>query len=165
MKELLSLQAQEFCSVEKVSYELLSSRGKPLRLCSLLLAPERSLGRFTVRYHDLDGVVDFLILRSLYDKACSPTRHWEVGSRFRCAIEDSWQFGRVVDLKCPLDPERYPDSIFKSMRITWDDGEELVEVSPWELEPVDDKSTYYSRLKPFSVLFGFRVYWLYCSIF
>ncbi|THD24068.1 hypothetical protein D915_005027 [Fasciola hepatica] len=47
-----------------------------------------------VTYHDVDGVLDFLILRHLFDVAIR--RQWKRGDLFICPVGDVWWTGRVL---------------------------------------------------------------------
>eukprot|EP00108_Taenia_solium_P000412 TsM_000966900 transcript=TsM_000966900 gene=TsM_000966900 len=47
-----------------------------------------------IRYHDVDGVLDFLVLRSVFDEAIN--RSWSAGDVFICPVENVWWRGRVL---------------------------------------------------------------------
>ena len=49
------------------------------------------------RYHDMDSVLDFLILESLYK--VSVRRSWEVGDRFRSLIDSKYWYGSIKEKK------------------------------------------------------------------
>ena len=49
---------------------------------------------FTLKYHDIDTIEDFLILRQNYD--ISLQRNWQPGDRFRSIIDDHWWEGQIV---------------------------------------------------------------------
>lgn len=68
---------------------------KPPRVVCLKLARELEKGSFTVCYHDMPDVIDFLVLRHQYDAAVA--RNWGEGDRFRCMIDDSWWTGIVLE--------------------------------------------------------------------
>ncbi|XP_050676362.1 PH-interacting protein isoform X2 [Leptidea sinapis] len=112
---------------------------KPPRVVCLKLARESEKGSFTVRYHDMPDVIDFLVLRHQYD--VSVARRWKQGDRFRCMIDDSWWTGIVLER---LSPAGAPHSSaapgaaanFLSLRVRWDNGE-VERLSPWDLEPLD----------------------------
>lgn len=70
-------QEPEMVKVVGMRYEI-----KPPRLCCLRLAIMRPSGRlsndfFTIKYHDMPDVIDFLVLRQTYDTALA--RQWKVG--------------------------------------------------------------------------------------
>ena len=51
------------------------------------------------RYHDMDGVLDFLILETTYKAGL---RHqWTQGDRFRSMIDSSYWTGRVREYNKP----------------------------------------------------------------
>lgn len=63
-----------------IKYEI-----RPPRLCCLKLALMEENGRlsgdnFTIKYHDMADVLDFLVLKQTYDMAMS--RNWTVGDRY-----------------------------------------------------------------------------------
>eukprot|EP00794_Sanderia_malayensis_P000318 gene318-948_t len=128
------LKADELCRVMKIHY----STERPIT-CSLnlvLISPEtgnNTGGSFTVRYHDMPGVLDFFVLRQHYDQAIR--RNWSPGDRFRCAIENQWWSGTIIRQN-PYQ-EEFPESHFKSLEVRWDTNEEEI-MSPWDMEPVAD---------------------------
>lgn len=97
-----------------------------------------SRNSFTVKYHDIAGVLDFLVLKQTYDIAVQ--RLWSQHDRFRCMIDDGWWIGQITS-RVPYTPE-YPDSLFMCFSIRWDSGE-TEKMSPWDMEPIDE-----SRLPP-----------------
>ncbi|KAJ8679018.1 hypothetical protein QAD02_014805 [Eretmocerus hayati] len=127
------LKAQELVKVVGIKYEIL-----PPRLCCLKLALLDEHGNwtdksFTIKYHDVQDVVDFLVLRQTFDNALK--RQWDEGDRFRCFMEDSWWHGEIVSVQ----PEtaQYPDSYYLRYKIRWDTND-LDFLSPWDLEPIDE---------------------------
>lgn len=129
----MNIRAQEFVKVVGIKYEI-----KPPRLCCLKLALMDEGGRltgqnFTIKYHDMADVLDFLVLRQTFDTALA--RSWSEGDKFRCMIEDGWWMGQIVGVE-PLD-EEFPESFFLCFRVRWDNGE-YERMSPWDLEPVDE---------------------------
>ncbi|KAL0133738.1 hypothetical protein PUN28_001006 [Cardiocondyla obscurior] len=129
----IDLNAQEFVKVVGIKYEI-----RPPRLCCLKLALMDGDGRltgqnFTIKYHDMADVLDFLVLRQTYDTALA--RSWSEGDKFRCMIDDGWWIGQIVGME-PLD-EEFPQSFFMCFRVRWDNGE-FERMSPWDLEPIDE---------------------------
>lgn len=129
----LELRAHELCKIIGIKYEI-----KPPRLCCLKLGVMDNNGHltgqtFTVKYHDIPDVLDFLVLRQTFENAIA--RNWCPGQKFRCMIDDSWWIGRIDSLN-ELSPE-FADSYFMCFKVRWDNGEyELM--SPWDLEPLDE---------------------------
>ncbi|KAK7817115.1 hypothetical protein U0070_001827 [Myodes glareolus] len=70
-------------------------------------------GSFTMKYHDMPDVIDFLVLRQQFDDA--KYRRWNIGDRFRSVIDDAWWFG-TIESQEPLQPE-YPDSLFQCYNV------------------------------------------------
>ncbi|KAJ6635022.1 Bromodomain and WD repeat-containing protein 1 [Pseudolycoriella hygida] len=127
------LRDHEVVKVIGIKYEI-----RPPRLCCLKLALLRNDGSFTgqsftVKYHDMPDVLDFIVLRQTYDTAVR--RLWTTGDRFRCMIDDGWWMG-VIESRTPLSPE-FPHSLFMCFRIRWDNGEYEF-MSPWDMEPIDN---------------------------
>ncbi|KAL4711358.1 hypothetical protein ACJJTC_019199 [Scirpophaga incertulas] len=130
---------------------------RPPRLCCLRLQVTGSNRCFTVRYHDMADVIDFLVLRQQYDTCVA--RKWGPGDRFRCMIDDSWWTGVIIERVNPpsgsgggAGPEAGASAgtaaeaeaalsaaaapHFLSLRVRWDNGE-VERLSPWDLEPLD----------------------------
>lgn len=129
----LTLRDHEFVKVIGIKYEL-----RPPRLCCLKLAlldPDGVLtGRtFTIKYHDMPDVLDFLVLRQTYNTAVS--RNWQSGDRFRCMIDDGWWMGQI-ESRTALS-EEFSMSLFMCFRVRWDNGE-FECMSPWDMEPIDE---------------------------
>ncbi|EGI63952.1 PH-interacting protein [Acromyrmex echinatior] len=129
----INIRAQEFVKVVGIKYEI-----RPPRLCCLKLALMDEDGRlsgqnFTIKYHDMADVLDFLVLRQTFDMALA--RSWSEGDKFRCMIDDGWWMGQIVGME-PLD-EEFSESLFMCFRVRWDNGE-YERMSPWDLEPVDE---------------------------
>lgn len=68
---------------------------------------------FTLKYHDVEDVLDFLVLRQYYELAIQ--RNWQPGDRFRCIIDDLWWEGQLVTRE-PYNAQ-FPDSMFLCYRI------------------------------------------------
>ncbi|XP_017883326.1 PH-interacting protein isoform X2 [Ceratina calcarata] len=129
----VNIRAQEFVKVVGIKYEI-----RPPRLCCLKLALMDEDGRltggnFTIKYHDMADVLDFLVLRQTFDTALA--RSWSEGDRFRCMIDDGWWIGQIQSME-PLDDD-FPESFFMCFRVRWDNGE-YERMSPWDLEPIDE---------------------------
>ncbi|XP_020710625.2 PH-interacting protein isoform X2 [Athalia rosae] len=130
----MNIRAQEFVKVVGIKYEI-----RPPRLCCLKLAVMDEDGRltgdnFTIKYHDMADVLDFLVLRQTFETALA--RSWYEGDRFRCMIDDGWWMGQIQSMG-PLD-ESFPESFFMCFRVRWDNGE-FERMSPWDLEPIDEE--------------------------
>lgn len=128
----LDLHDHQFVKVIGIKYEI-----RPPRLCCLKLAVMNNDGTldgntFTIKYHDMPGVLDFLVLKQTYDTAVN--RLWQPGDRFRCMIEDGWWIGQITERVAYSD--EFPDSLFMCFQIRWDSGE-TEKMSPWDMEPVD----------------------------
>lgn len=120
------------CKVIGIKYEI-----KPPRLCCLKLGVMEDDGHltgqsFTIKYHDMPDVLDFLVLRQTFETAIS--RNWAAGDRFRCMIDDSWWMGQIDSLNRSTE---FPDSLFMFFKVRWDNGE-FEYMSPWDLEQVDE---------------------------
>ncbi|XP_018564263.1 bromodomain and WD repeat-containing protein 3 isoform X2 [Anoplophora glabripennis] len=128
----MPIRDHEFVKVIGIQYEI-----KPPRLCCLKLALLDEEGRLTgkvfiVKYHDMPDVLDFFVLKQMYDMALS--RNWQIGDKFRCMIDDEWWIGHVIN-KSPAS-ELYPYSSFMCYEIGWNNGEQE-RMSPWDMEPID----------------------------
>nr|XP_037876090.1 PH-interacting protein isoform X4 [Bombyx mori] len=131
----------ELVKVVGVKYVIKPPRLVCLRLSCLEGARPRS---FTVKYHDMADVIDFLVLRQQFDAAAA--RRWNAGDRFRCMIDDSWWTGVVLEGGVPAPGDLATEGAqawgaaaaahFLALRVRWDNGE-VERLSPWDLEPVD----------------------------
>lgn len=130
----LELREHEFCKVIGIKYEI-----RPPRLCCLKLALMTDEGsmtdkHFTIKYHDIPDVLDFIVLKQTFDTAIS--RNWGPGDRFRCMIDDKWWIGQIESHQALHDD--FPDSLFMCFKVRWDNSEYEF-MSPWDMEPVDDE--------------------------
>lgn len=128
----MELKPHELCKVIGIKYEI-----KPPRLCCLKVSIMDEDGHltgqsFTIKYHDMPDVLDFLVLRQTFDSAVN--RNWGPGDRFRCMIDDSWWMGQIDSMNQLSD--EFPNSLFMCFKVRWDNGE-YEYMSPWDLEPID----------------------------
>lgn len=111
-----TIREQELVKVIGIKYEI-----KPPRLCCLKLglmdpATGALTGEsFTIKYHDMVDVLDFLVLRQTYELAVQ--RNWQPGDHFRCIIDDLWWEGQI-DSREPYQAN-YPDSVFLCYKIRY----------------------------------------------
>ncbi|XP_072126416.1 bromodomain and WD repeat-containing protein 3 isoform X2 [Mobula birostris] len=134
----LKLREQEIVKVIGIKYEV----GPPTLCCLKLSLLDPITGKmsgecFSIKYHDMPDVIDFLVLRQFYDEA--KKRNWKVGDRFRSIIDDAWWFGSV-ESQHPFQPE-YPDSLFQCYNVCWDNNE-LEKLSPWDMEQIPENAAY-----------------------
>ncbi|XP_037835020.1 bromodomain and WD repeat-containing protein 3 isoform X3 [Kryptolebias marmoratus] len=132
----LNLRDQESVKVVGIKYEI----GPPTLCCLKLAFLDPVSGKmtndsFSLKYHDMPDVIDFLVLQQFYNEA--KEQNWQPGMRFRSIIDDAWWFGSVEDQE-PLQPE-YPDSLFQCYSVKWDNGEEE-KMSPWDMEPIPEEA-------------------------
>uniref|UniRef100_A0AAQ5XM28 Bromo domain-containing protein n=1 Tax=Amphiprion ocellaris TaxID=80972 RepID=A0AAQ5XM28_AMPOC len=130
----MELRDQEFVKITGIKYEVCP----PTLCCLKLTLIDHGTGKitdksFSVKYHDMPDVIDFLVLRQSYDEALR--RNWQPNDRFRSVIDDAWWFGTIVCQE-PYQPE-YPDSLFQCFKVRWDNGE-TEKLSPWDVEPIQD---------------------------
>ncbi|XP_033635345.1 bromodomain and WD repeat-containing protein 3-like [Asterias rubens] len=128
------LRDQELVKVVGIKYQI-----GPPTLCGLKLAfidPEtrkQTGSSFSIKYHDMSDVIDFLVLRQHYDNSIA--QNWKAGDRFRAMIDDAWWLGTIMNQE-PFQVE-CPDSFFQCYNVAWDNSE-AEKMSPWDLEPVDE---------------------------
>uniref|UniRef100_A0A8C3AGZ5 Bromodomain and WD repeat domain containing 3 n=1 Tax=Cyclopterus lumpus TaxID=8103 RepID=A0A8C3AGZ5_CYCLU len=132
----LDLRDQESVKVVGIKYEV----GPPTLCCLKLAFLDPVSGKmtnesFSLKYHDMPDVIDFLVLQQFYNEA--KEHNWQPGLRFRSIIDDAWWFGSVEDQE-PLQPE-YPDSLFQCYAVKWDNGERE-KMSPWDMEPIPEEA-------------------------
>ncbi|OCT93763.1 bromodomain and WD repeat-containing protein 1 isoform X2 [Xenopus laevis] len=126
----IMLRDQELVKVVGIRYDV----GPPTLCCLKLALIDHVTGKFTnqsfsLKYHDMPDVIDFLVLKQFYDQSCQTD--WHAGDRFRSIIDDAWWFGTVMDQE-PYQPD-YPDSLFQCYTVKWDNTE-IERLSPWDME-------------------------------
>ncbi|XP_062510721.1 bromodomain and WD repeat-containing protein 3-like isoform X2 [Corticium candelabrum] len=131
----LRLRPHEVCMVLSMHFVV-----GPPTLCSMKLGilSRSQIGTsvhhtFSLRYHDMADVPDFLIPYDHFKTAV--LRRWTPGDRFRCKIDDAWWTGSLVS----REPWQaiVPDSLWQCFLVQWDTGEEQEKLSPWDLDVVD----------------------------
>ncbi|KAL0967139.1 hypothetical protein UPYG_G00248290 [Umbra pygmaea] len=138
----MDLREQELMKIVGIKYEV----GLPTLCCLKLsfLDPDTGKltgGSFSMKYHDMPDVIDFLVLRQQFDNARN--RHWTIGDRFRSVIDDAWWFGTIEDQE-PFQHE-YPDSLFQCYNVCWDNGD-TEKMSPWDMETIPDEVVFPEEL-------------------
>uniref|UniRef100_A0A673B5X0 Pleckstrin homology domain interacting protein n=1 Tax=Sphaeramia orbicularis TaxID=375764 RepID=A0A673B5X0_9TELE len=103
----MELREQELMKIVGIKYEV----GLPTLCCLKLsfLDPDTGKltgGSFSMKYHDMPDVIDFLVLRQQFDNA--RRRQWSIGDRFRSVIDDAWWFG-TIESQEPYQSQ-YPDN-------------------------------------------------------
>ncbi|XP_015274333.1 PREDICTED: bromodomain and WD repeat-containing protein 3 [Gekko japonicus] len=134
----MELREQEFVKIVGIKYEV----GPPTLCCLKLAFLDPVSGKmtgesFSIKYHDMPDVIDFLVLHQFYNEA--KERNWQIGDRFRSIIDDAWWFG-TVESQQPFQPE-YPDSSFQCYSVHWDNNERE-KMSPWDMEPIPEGTAY-----------------------
>uniref|UniRef100_A0A3B4EIK5 PH-interacting protein n=1 Tax=Pygocentrus nattereri TaxID=42514 RepID=A0A3B4EIK5_PYGNA len=138
----LPIHEQELLKIVGIKYEV----GLPT-LCCLKLAfldPDTGKltgGSFSMKYHDMPDVIDFLVLRQQFDNARQ--RQWMIGDRFRSVIDDAWWFG-TIESQEPYQAE-YPDSLFQCYNVCWDNGD-TEKMSPWDMEEIPNEAAFPDEL-------------------
>lgn len=113
---------------------------KPPRLCVMKLSilnqsTSRPTGEsFSIKYHDMNDVVDFLVLYQTYNSYKG--KHWKKGDRIRSQIDDCWWKGTVQKVEYHDGSKKSP---FLSIFVHWDNGDKEY-LSPWDLEVLDNDS-------------------------
>ncbi|XP_067841033.1 PH-interacting protein isoform X2 [Heptranchias perlo] len=134
----MDLREQELVKIVGIKYEV-----GPPSLCCLKLAfidPDTGKltgGSFSMKYHDMPDVIDFLVLRQQFDE--TKNRQWKIGDRFRSVIDDAWWFG-TIESQEPLQPV-YPDSLFQCYNVCWDNGD-TEKMSPWDMEAIPNDAVF-----------------------
>ncbi|CAN2389514.1 regulation of cell shape, partial [Pristimantis euphronides] len=128
------LRDQELVKIVGIRYEI----GPPTLCCLKLALMDHASGKiteqsFSLKYHDMPDVIDFLVLRQIYEHA--RRTDWQSGDRFRSIIDDAWWFGTVIGQE-PYQTE-YPDSLFQCYTVKWDNGE-TEKLSPWDMDVIPD---------------------------
>ncbi|XP_068137626.1 PH-interacting protein isoform X2 [Hyperolius riggenbachi] len=138
----MELREQELMKIVGIKYEV----GLPTLCCLKLAFLDSDTGKltggaFTMKYHDMPDVIDFLVLRQQFDEA--RRRQWRIGDRFRSVIDDAWWFG-TIESQEPLQPD-YPDSLFQCYNVCWDNGD-TEKMSPWDMELIPNNAVFPEEL-------------------
>ncbi|KAM4701838.1 bromodomain and WD repeat-containing protein 1 [Discoglossus pictus] len=128
------LRDQELVKIVGIRYEV----GPPTLCCLKLTLIDHVSGKltdqsFSLKYHDMPDVIDFLILRQSFDHARE--KNWQTGDKFRSIIDDAWWFGTVLSQE-PYQAD-YPDSLFQSYTVKWDNTE-IERLSPWDMDIIPE---------------------------
>ena len=93
------------------------------------------------RYHDMDGVLDFMVLEGVYTQSIE--REWEEGSKFQSLIDGHYWYGKVVEKRefC----QEVVDSHWQCYSVLWDDGA-TDQLSPWDMEVIGQGGLAYPSL-------------------
>uniref|UniRef100_A0A4W3H5X2 Bromo domain-containing protein n=1 Tax=Callorhinchus milii TaxID=7868 RepID=A0A4W3H5X2_CALMI len=134
----MEVRDQEFLKIVGLKYEV----GPPTLCCLKLAFIDHETGKitdksFSLKYHDMPDVIDFLVLRQFYDEARQ--RNWQSNDQFRSIIDDAWWFGKV--LRQEPYQSQYPDSHFQCYIVCWD-NHEIERLSPWDMEPISENAMY-----------------------
>ncbi|GCB60888.1 hypothetical protein scyTo_0011213, partial [Scyliorhinus torazame] len=134
----LEFRDQEVLKIVGLKYEV----GPPTLCCLKLAFIDQDTGKimdkaFSLKYHDMPDVIDFLILRQFYDEARE--RNWKTSDKFRSIIDDVWWFGAALSQE-PFQPA-YPDSHFQCYTVRWENNE-IERLSPWDMEPISENAEY-----------------------
>ncbi|UYV80695.1 BRWD3 [Cordylochernes scorpioides] len=118
------LQAHEVAKIVDIRFE----NSAPVKLCFVklvLVNPcDEDYDTFSLRFHDMADVIDFIVLKQVYDQAID--RNWAPGE---CAPSSQLE---GVDPKLVCSRGSLP-----CFNVTWDNGE-TEKMSPWDFEPVDE---------------------------
>lgn len=87
------------------------------------------------RFHDMDNILDFIILEQHFK--ASLKHKWADGDRFRSMIDNQYWYGTILKRR-PLS-EDYPNSSWQCYHVKWDDGA-TDQLSPWDMQPVETDS-------------------------
>ncbi|OAF68678.1 Bromodomain and WD repeat-containing protein 1 [Intoshia linei] len=79
---------------------------------------------FSLKYHDVLGVIEFIILLDIYN--VSIHKRWRNGEKFRCLIVGVWYHGEFL---------HSTDDEFQSIKVKWDSGE-IDRLNPWDIEQI-----------------------------
>ena len=85
-----------------------------------------------VKYHDMEGVLDFMILKEHYEQ--SVQRVWRIGEHFRSIVDDKYWFGVIIGYNSA---DNCQISQFRKYQIKWHSNDAIEYLSPWDLDPID----------------------------
>ncbi|KAG7262048.1 hypothetical protein CRUP_017801 [Coryphaenoides rupestris] len=126
----MELREQELMKIVGIKYEV----GLPTLCCLKLsfLDPDTGKltgGSFSMKYHDMPDVIDFLVLRQQFDNGRD--RQWSIGDRFRSVIDDAWWFGTIESqepFQTQYSDTSFPDELGLSVPLAEEEQKELLYV-------------------------------------
>ena len=121
-----------YCRVKQIDFEK-SVNVRYAKLSLALIDPHSDAElskRITVKFHDIDNVLDFLILRQTYEKSLA--LNWKPGDYFRAIVEDKWWVGNIKDYNVN---DNNMTTHFQGLNIVWPNGV-TEQLSFWDLERV-----------------------------
>ena len=128
-KRKRNVEESTMVKVLDIKFEIRPPRLCVLRLSILNQGTSKPTGEtFTIKYHDMNDVVDFLVLYQAFNS--HKGKHWKKGDRIRCQIDDCWWKGTVQKVENKESP-------FLSIFVHWDNGDKEY-LSPWDLEFLDN---------------------------
>ncbi|KJH51587.1 Bromodomain protein [Dictyocaulus viviparus] len=130
MRPRPSLAAEEFCIVDEVRYVRMPYRLTVVRLSQTDRNGQRTGISWSVKFHDLANVPDFIVLKQHYD--ASVAQNVQEGDRIEAILDGQWWTGTVNRKEAKS--EDFPSSLWFCLRIIWDSGEEDI-MSPWDCQP------------------------------
>lgn len=121
-----------YCRVKRIEFEKhVNVRYTKLSLALIDASSEREMSqKMTVRFHDIDNVLDFLILRQTYDRSLN--NNWKPGDYFRAIVEDKWWFGNIQGWNIT---DNNMSTQFQGLNIIWANGV-TEQLSFWDLERI-----------------------------
>ena len=123
-----NLEESTLVKVMDIKFEIRPPRLCVLKLSILNQSTSKPTGEsLTIKYHDMNDVVDFLVLNQSFNS--HKGKHWKKGDRIRCQIDDRWWKGTVNKVENGESP-------FLSIYVHWDNGDKEY-LSPWDLENLD----------------------------
>ena len=133
-----------FAKIVDIKYDVKPPRLVTVKMVAIDPQTNESMSfHLSVRYHDIENVVDFIILKQIYDLSVS--REWKVGDEFRSIIDEKWWFGTIKCLK-----ESSPFSHFQCFEVLWANGDSEF-LSPWDLEPINERTLPQNRIESVAV--------------
>jgi bromodomain and WD repeat domain-containing protein 1/3 len=89
--------------------------------------------QFNVRYHGMENMIDFIVLRKCYESFYSATK-WKPGDQFRAIVEDKWRFGTIKGYN--LNNELAKNTFFQLYCVEWADNQTQL-LSIWDLDKIN----------------------------
>lgn len=146
------LKFQQLVKVREINYEIRPPTIVVLKLEVLDSETMEGTKEFlTVKYHDMQGVIDFLILKQFYDNAIQ--REWKPNDRFKSIIDNKWWFGTVKEVLSNESDKDDDLDLFQKIKVIWDSKDEEL-MSAWDLEPIGDSLSEFNITEPSSSSFN-----------
>ena len=91
------IKEQVFAKIIEINFEIKAPRLVTIKF-RVLQDGEETKEQFIVRYHDMPNVIDFIVLKQVYDDAHKRYDDLSPGSRYKSIVDNEWWLGSVQEI-------------------------------------------------------------------